>query len=93
MPFSLGNIILLKEKGGMSESIPRQIDKFRTPQGGERGLGLSKWRLGVWNSQGGKKDKRFFPLHFLVLVNYTTQFKLCTRDYTTMYLAGGVSPS
>ena len=26
-PFSLGNIILLKEKGGMRESIPRQVDK------------------------------------------------------------------
>ena len=93
MPFSLGNIILLKEKGGMSESIPRQIDKFRTP----------KEEKGVWGSQSGdwgsgilKGEKRsnvFFPLHFLVLVNYTTQFKLCTRDYTTMYLAGGVSPS
>ena len=23
-------------------------------------MGLSKWRLGVWNSQGGEKDKRFF---------------------------------
>ena len=46
--------------------------------------------IGVWNSQGGEKDKLFFPLHSLVLVNYTTQFKLCTRDYTTtMYLAGG----
>ena len=31
-PFSLGNIILLKEKGGRRESIPRQIDKkFRAP--------------------------------------------------------------
>ena len=53
-------------------------------------MGLSKWRLEVWNSQGGEKDKLFFPLHSLVLVNYTTQFKLCTRDYTTtMYLAAG----
>ena len=32
-PLSLGNIILLKEKGGMRESIPRQIDKkLRVPQ-------------------------------------------------------------
>ena len=137
-------------------------------------MGLSKWRLGVWNSQGGEKDKRFFffcitsvqfsrsvmsdslrphespglPVHHqlpeftqthahgvgdaiqpshllsspsppapnpsqhqglfqwvssshkvvkvlefqlsLVSINYTTQFKLCTRDYaTTMYPAGG----
>ena len=27
MPFSLGNIILLKEKGGMRKSIPSQVDK------------------------------------------------------------------
>ena len=27
MPLSLGNIILLKEKGGIKESIPRQTDK------------------------------------------------------------------
>ena len=31
----------------------------------------------------------FFPLHSLVSVNYTTQFKLRTKDYTTtMYPAG-----
>ena len=34
--------------------------------------------------------KVFFPLHSLILVNYTTQFKLCTRDYTTMYPPGGL---
>ena len=27
MPFSLGNIILLKEKGGMRKSIPSEVDK------------------------------------------------------------------
>ena len=37
-PFSLGNIILLKEKGGLRESVPRQVDReSRSPQG-ERGL-------------------------------------------------------
>ena len=51
MPLSLGNIILLKEKGGMRESFSRQIDKkssvpeeekgVQGPQG-ERGLGLSR---------------------------------------------------
>ena len=52
-PFSLGNIILLKEKGGMRESFPRQVDReSRGPQG-ER----------VWNSQGGRKDELFFFLH------------------------------
>ena len=34
---SLGNIILLKEKGGMRESIPRQVDKSGSLQG-ERDL-------------------------------------------------------
>ena len=48
-----------------------------------------KEEIGVWNSQGGEKDKLFFPLHSLVLVSYTTQFKLCTRDYEAMYPAGG----
>ena len=44
--------------------------------------------IGARNSQGGEKDKLFFLLHSLVLVSYTTQFKLCTRDYTTtMYPA------
>ena len=33
---------------------------------------------------------KVISLHSLVSVNHTTQFKLCTRDYTTtMYLAGG----
>ena len=60
MPLSLGNIILLKEKGGMRESIPRQIDKkSRVP----------KEEKGIWGSQG-EKDKYFF-LYYFVLVNIT----------------------
>ena len=57
-PFSLGNIILLKEKGGMRESFPRQVDKeSRGPQG-ERGLEFSR----------RKKGQTFFPsLHSLGL--------------------------
>jgi len=51
-PFSLGNIILLKEKGGMSQFLGRLIGS----------LGVPKER-GVWNSQGGRKDKLFFLLH------------------------------
>ena len=76
------------------ESIPRQIDKkFRVP----------KEEKGVWGSRSGDweseilEEKRtkdctcfFFPLHSLVLVNSTTQFKLYTGDYTTtVYPAGG----
>ena len=33
-----------------------------------RSLGVPKER-GVWNSQGGRKDKLFFPLHSLGLYN------------------------
>ena len=45
-PFSLGNIILLKEKGGMRESVPRQVDReSRGPQG-ERGLEFSRRKKG-----------------------------------------------
>ena len=60
-PLSLGNIILLKEKGGMRESFPRQVDK--------KGLGDPKER-GDWSSQGGRKGKLFFfLLHSLGLYN------------------------
>ena len=38
MPLSLGNIILLKEKGGMRESIPRQVDKKSRVSEEERGV-------------------------------------------------------
>jgi len=41
-PFSLGNIILLKEKGGMRESVPRQVDKESRGSQGERGLEFSR---------------------------------------------------
>ena len=71
MPLSLGNIILLKEKEGMRESVPRQVDKksgFHTEE-----------EKGVWGSQGGdkglecsrrKKGQTFFvPLHSLGLYN------------------------
>ena len=54
-----------------------------------KGCGALEGEMGVCNSQGGENDKSLFPLHSLVLVNYTTQFKLCTRDYaTTMYPVG-----
>ena len=54
-PPSLGNIILLKEKGGMRESFPGQVDKkSRGPQG-DRGLEFSR----------RKKGQTFFPLYIL----------------------------
>ena len=58
---SLGNIILLKEKGGMRESFPRQVDKkSRGPQG-ERGLGYSRRKK-------GQTFKLFFPSTFLRII-------------------------
>ena len=58
-PFSLGNIILLKEKGGMSHFLGRLI----------RSLGVPKERE-VWDIQGGRKDKLFyfFPSTFLRII-------------------------
>ena len=38
-----------------------------------RSLGVPKER-GVWNSQGGRKDKLFFPLHSLGLYNNNASF-------------------
>ena len=50
MYLSLGNIVLLKEKGGMRESIPRQVDKkSRVPEE----------EKGVWGSQGGDRGLEF----------------------------------
>ena len=71
MPFSLGNIILLKEKGGMRESIPRQIDKkFRVPKE-EKGLWGSRsrdWRCGILK---GEKRTNFFSTAFLQFSSVT----------------------
>ena len=59
-PFSLGNIILLKEKGGMRESVPRQVDrKSKGPQR-ERGLEFSRRKKG---------QTFFFSPHSLGLYN------------------------
>ena len=53
MPLFLGNIILLKEKGKMRESFPRQVDKkSRGLQGGE-GSGIPK----------EEERTNFFPLY------------------------------
>ena len=63
MPFSLGNVILLKEKGAMRESGPRQIDKFRVPKE-EKGVWGSRsgdWRSGILE----EKRTNFFSSAFL----------------------------
>ena len=49
MPLSLGNIIL-KEKRGMRESFPRQVDKKS---------GVPKEEKGVWGSQEGDRGLEF----------------------------------
>ena len=59
MPLSLGNIILLKEKGGMRESIPRQVDKRSRRR---KGFGALEAEIGVWNFQGGKDKYLFLSL-------------------------------
>ena len=50
MIHTLSNIILLKEKGGMKESIPRQVDKKS---------GVPEEAKGVWGSQGGDRGLEF----------------------------------
>ena len=50
MIHTLSNIILLKEKGGMKESIPRQVDKKS---------GVPEEEKGVWGSQGGDRGLEF----------------------------------
>ena len=57
-PLSLGNIILLKENGGMRESIPRQVDKKSRGPHGKRGLEFSR----------RKKGQTFFPSTFLRII-------------------------
>ena len=79
----------------LRELIPRQVDKkSRVPQG-ERGLEFSRrWKgqtffLYILSVQSVQFSRSVLSDSLgLVLVNYTTQFKLYTRDYTTtMYPA------
>ena len=50
MPLSLGNIILLKEKGRKRESIPRQVDKKSR---------ILEKEKGAWGSQRGDRGLKF----------------------------------
>ena len=80
MPLSLGNIILLKEKGGMRESIPRQVvKKSRGPQG-EKGLEFLIKREGQTVCVGFFFFFFFNPLHSLVLVQETRVRSLGQED-------------
>ena len=78
MPLSLGNIILLKEKEGMRESVPRQVDKksgFHTEE-----------EKGVWGSQGGDKGLEFSRRR-KGQTFFSTFFSLSKDNITTMYPA------
>jgi len=59
-PFSLSNIILLKEKGGMRELFPRKVDKESRGPHGERGLEFSRRK---------KRQTFFLSPHSLGLYN------------------------
>ena len=91
-PFSLGSHILLKEKGGEgaggggweSQFLGRLIRSPGSPRRRE-GSGPLKEKIGVWNSQGGVKDKClfffFFTFHSLSHIKCFF-FKPWTDDYT-----------
>ena len=42
-----------------------------------KGSGALKVEIGVWNSQGGEKDRRFFPSMFLQSVQSLSPVRLC----------------
>ena len=81
----------IKNNVYMGEPTPRQIDKkSRVPKEEEGVWGSWSRDRGLEFSKEEKRTNVFISLHSLVLVNYTTQFKLCTKDYTTtMYPAWG----
>ena len=70
----------------MRESIPRQVDrKPGVPEEERGGSGALEEEIGVWNSQGGRKDKHLFFSTFLSLrhLKHFFFFKPGTDDYTT----------
>ena len=68
----------------LRQSIPRQIDKkSRVPKEEEGVWGSWSRDRGLEFSKEEKRTNVFISLHSLVLVNYTTQFKLCTKAYMT----------
>ena len=72
----------------LRESIPRQTDKKSRVPKEEKGVWDSRSRDRGLEFSRRRKGQAFLYVYSLVLVNYTAQFKLCTRDYTTtMYPA------
>ena len=70
----------------MRESVPRQVEKKSRVSRKRKGPGVLEEEIGVWNSQGGGKDKGlfFFPSTFLSLshIKHFFFFKPGTDDYT-----------
>ena len=63
------------------DSIPRQVDKMsRAPEEEKELSGALEEETGVWNFQGERKDKLFFP---------PTLFSLSKDFITTVYPAWG----
>ena len=72
-----------------SQFLGRLIRSSGSPRRRKRSGALEIEIGGLELSRRRKGRTVFFPLHSLVSVNYTTQFKLRTKDYTTtMYPAG-----
>ena len=90
MPFSLGNMILLKEKGEWgweSQFLGRLIRSPWSPNWRE-GSGVLKEEIGVWNSQGGGKDKHLSiapspPNTTFLRLSHISPLPLKSADYTT----------
>ena len=53
MPLSLGNIILLKEKGGGKSQFLGILIRSLVSLRRRKGSGVLEEMIGVWNSQGG----------------------------------------
>ena len=94
IPLSLGNIILLKEKGGLSESVPRQIDVWG-PRGGERcrGSPRRRWVCGFQRGDRGlefsgmrKGQTPFFSPHSFMSCLCKTYFFLRSELLCNLFL-------
>ena len=80
--------VFLEKETPRIESIPRQVDKKSGGPQGESGLGFSRRRKGQTLFFFSPLHKTYFYSLRSELSLNTTQFKLCTRDYTTtMYSA------
>ena len=91
----------------LRESIPRQVDKkSRVPRRREKSEVLEE-EIGIWNSQGGGKDKHLFFSTFLslsyikcffslspelMITQQTTQFKFCSIQFNCSVVSDSLRP-